>query len=175
MLPIIKGRVAWVFDEPNFDIDLIVGVSNMKIKDIEVLKSVCMKDYDKEFSKSVRQGDIIVGGENFGYGHPHYPAFIALRALGISGVIAESFAPGFYRGETSNGFTLIECPTISTNVSRWDVLTLDWEEEVIKNETSGISLKCLPIPEKTKELVAHGGIVNYLRENRLASNVDKQT
>lgn len=173
MLPVIKGRAAWIFTEPNFDIDLIVGVSNIKIKDIEILKSVCMKDYDSEFANKVKPGDLIIGGENFGYGHPHYPAFIALRALGISGVIAESFAPGFYRGETTNGFPLIECPSILSNVSRWDTLNLDWDNEVIKNENSGVSIKCLPIPQKTKEMVKHGGIINYLRSNRLSSNVIK--
>lgn len=170
MLPVIKGRVAWIFPEPNFDIDLIVGVSNIKIKDIEILKSVCMKDYDSSFINKVQPGDLIIGGENFGYGHPHYPAFIALRALGISAVIAESFAPGFYRGETSNGFPLIECPDILNHVARWDVLTLDWEQERIKNENSGISLSCLPIPQKTKDLVKHGGILNYLRANRLSES-----
>jgi len=163
MLPIISGRAAWVFTEHNFDIDLIVGVDNIKIKDVERLKEVCMKDYDPEFAKLVREGDVLVGGENFGYGHPHYPSFIALRALGINAVIAESFSPGFYRGETNNGFPLIECPGITNYVDRWDTLTLDWGSEQVTITPKNVTLPCSPIPKKIKDLIEYGGVMGFLR------------
>lgn len=95
MLKNIDGRVAWIFAEDNYDIDLIVGIENIKIKDIELLKSVCMTTYDPEFAKVVKPGDVIVGGKNFGYGHPHFPSFKALRALGIAAVFAEPFSPTY--------------------------------------------------------------------------------
>lgn len=62
MMENLDGRVCWVFDEPNFDIDLIVGVTNMKIQDIEKLKEVCMSNYDKDFTNQVQEGDVIIGG-----------------------------------------------------------------------------------------------------------------
>lgn len=169
MLPSINGRAAWVFTEPNFDIDLIVGVDHIKIKDVERLKDVCMKDYDADFANQVKDGDVLVGGENFGYGHPHYPSFIALRALGIKAVIAESFSPGFYRGETNNGFPLIECPGITKYVKRWETLTLDWDSEEIFIEEQTIKLKCSPIPQKTKDLIEFGGVMGFLRAQTKAN------
>lgn len=69
----LRGRVAWIFSEPDFDVDDIVGVANIKIKDPAKLAEVAMKDFDPDFAASVKQGDILIGGENFGYGHPHYP------------------------------------------------------------------------------------------------------
>jgi len=168
MLPSINGRASWVFTEPNYDIDLIVGVDNIKIKDVDRLKEVCMKDYDPDFANQVIDGDLLVGGENFGYGHPHYPSFIALRALGIKAVIAESFSPGFYRGETNNGFPLIECPGITKYVDRWDTLTLDWETEQITATNKNIILPCSPIPQKTKDLIENGGVMGFLRAQILA-------
>lgn len=87
----LQGRVAWIFEEDDFDIDLIVGVRNIKITDLNELVAVTMSDYDPGFAASVTKGDLLVGGKNFGYGHPHYPAMRAMRHLGIAGVIAKSF------------------------------------------------------------------------------------
>ena len=103
---VIAGRVAWVFGD-DFDIDLVIGVENIKSYDAEFLRSKVMQAYDPSFADRVRPGDVIVGGRNFGYGHPHYPPMVALRDLGIAAVIAESFSPGFWRGETYNGMPLI--------------------------------------------------------------------
>lgn len=167
MLPTIKGRAAWVFQEPNFDIDLIVGVDHMKTQDVEILKSVCMTDYDPDFPSQVRPGDLIVGGKNFGYGHPHYPSCRALRGLGITAIIAESFSPGFYRGESSNGYPLIECPGVSSVVQRWHTLSFDWDTEVLTIEETGQTLQCLKVPKKSKDLILSGGIIGYLKEVRL--------
>jgi 3-isopropylmalate/(R)-2-methylmalate dehydratase small subunit len=86
--------VAFIFAEPDFDVDQIVGVKNMKVLDIEELTRHAMKAYDPEFAASVAPGDVLVGATNFGYGHPHYPSMKAMRHLGIAGVIAESFSPG---------------------------------------------------------------------------------
>src|SRR5690606_35159812 len=108
----LHGRAAWVFEEDDYDIDLIVGVRNIKITDVRELASLAMSDYVADFASTVSQGDLLIGGENFGYGHPHYPAMRAMRHLGIAAVIAESFSPGFFRGEMSMGFPLITCPGI---------------------------------------------------------------
>mgnify|MGYP003595129933 CR=1 FL=1 len=169
MLPEIKGsRVSWVFYGPNFDIDLIIGVANIKIKDLEVLKNLCMKGFDENFNETVQKGDVLVGGENFGYGHPHPPAFKALKALGVIAAFCDSFSPGFYRAETSDGFALIECPGISKAVARWDEVDFDWDTEVLTVRKTGQKLQCSKIPQKTKDLVAFGGMIGYIRERRLA-------
>ncbi|MEK4023422.1 3-isopropylmalate dehydratase [Sporosarcina sp. FSL W7-1283] len=169
MMENLDGRVCWVFDEPNFDIDLIVGVTNMKIQDIEKLKEVCMSNYDKDFTNQVQEGDVIIGGENFGYGHPHYPSCRALRALGVKGIIAESFSPGFYRGESTNGFPLIECKGIAKVADRWDHIIYDWDTEELTLVNKGITLKSEKVPEKTKDLIKYGDIISYLQNRRLTS------
>ena len=86
----LQGRVAWVFEEDDYDIDLIVGVSNIKITDLNELAALVMADRAPGFAATVQPGDLLVGGRNFGYGHPHYPAMRAMRHLGIAGVVAES-------------------------------------------------------------------------------------
>jgi len=84
----LRGRVAWIFAEDDFDIDLIVGVRNIKITDVSELAALAMADYLPDFASTVQKGDVLIGGRNFGYGHPHYPAMRAMRHLGISCVIA---------------------------------------------------------------------------------------
>lgn len=166
MLPRIKGNVAWVFHEDNYDIDNIIGIDNIKVKDIKKLKEVCMSSYDPDFRQTVKEGDVLVGGRNFGYGHPHWGAFKAMRALGISALFAESFYPGFYRGETTNGFTLIEVPDITKHITKGDIIELDWNKEVV-TINGDKTLKCKHIPKKTKDIVELGGIIPYLRKTRL--------
>jgi len=166
VLPTIRGRAAWIFAQPDFDIDNIVGVENIKLRDIEEMKKVCMAGYDPDFAKLVMAGDVLLGGENFGYGHPHYVAFKALRALGIKAVFAESFNPGFYRGEVSNGWPLIEVPGILETAKRWDTIVLDWDREEVTVSGSGV-LKCSVIPRRTREIVACGGLVQYIRDKRV--------
>lgn len=167
MLPFIKGRVAWKFDEPHFDIDNIIGVQNIKLKDIDDILKVCMKSYEEDFADKVQPGDVLVGGENFGYGHPHYGAFKGLRAMGIHAVFAENFSPGFYRGEIVNGLALIEVPNILAHVNRWDTLELNWEEETVTINGAD-RLKCSPIPQKTKDLIESGGQIQYIKDKRIS-------
>ena len=95
----LKGRVAFIFEEIDFDVDQIVGVKNIKIQDVEELALIAMESFEPDFRSQIRAGDLLVGNTNFGYGHPHYPPMIAMRHIGIAGVIAESFSPGYWRGE----------------------------------------------------------------------------
>ena len=84
----LHGRVAYIFEEDDFDVDQIVGVKNIKIQDLDELAGLAMASYDPDFATQVQPGDVIVGGHNFGFGHPHYPPMKALRHLGVAGVIA---------------------------------------------------------------------------------------
>lgn len=160
----LSGRAAWIFDEVDFDVDQIVGVKNIKIKDVDELARVAMSSRDPDFAKSVRPGDLLVGNHNFGYGHPHYPPMIAMRKLGIAGVIAESFSPGYWRGEIAMGFPQIPCPGILENVARWDVLEVDWEHSLVRNVTRQTDLPFDPLPEADRAMLEAGGLIGYLHQ-----------
>lgn len=158
----LQGRVAWIFDEVDFDIDMIVGVKNIKIQDIDRLADLAMGDYDANFRDRVQPGDLLVGGHNFGYGHPHYPPMIAMRHLGIAGVIAESFAPGYWRGEIAMGFPQCACPGILAAVERWDRIEVDWEGGVLRNLTRDTSLPVEPLSIADRQMLEAGGLIGYL-------------
>lgn len=164
-LPRLGGRVAFIFDEVDFDVDQIVGVTNIKITDIDELCDAAMQEYDPGFRASVRPGDLLVGAANFGYGHPHYPPMRAMRHLGIAGVIAESFSPGYWRGEISMGFPQIACPGVLGLVSRWDHLAIDWDARLVVNETTGAALPFEPHSEGDLAMIAAGGLVPYLKQS----------
>lgn len=159
----LHGRAAWVFEEDDYDIDLIVGVRNIKITDVKELATLAMADYTPGFAASVKPGDLLVGGHNFGYGHPHYPAMRAMRHLGITAVIAESFSPGFFRGETSMGFPLISCPGIRAATQRGDELTVDWRTNEVKNLRSGQTLALQPFSDSERGMLDAGGLIPYLK------------
>jgi 3-isopropylmalate/(R)-2-methylmalate dehydratase small subunit len=158
----LRGRVAFIFTEPDFDVDQIVGVKNIKLRDPAELAAVAMTGYDPDFARQVRPGDLLVGADNFGYGHPHYPPMIAMRHLGIRGVIAESFSPGYWRGEIAMGFPQVACPGILGFVERWDEIEVDWEGGRIVNHTRGgdIAIEALSLADR--QMLEAGGIVGYL-------------
>lgn len=159
---VFDGRVAWIFED-DFDVDLIVGVQNIKSYDIDFLRSVCMSAYEDDFVARVRPGDILVGGRNFGYGHPHYPPFVAMRAAGITAVVAESYAPGFWRGETFNGLPLLRCPGITNSVERWDRLQIHWPRgEIVNTRTKAHLSADIPSP-RVAQIWRAGGSIALLR------------
>lgn len=162
-LPNLRGRVAWIFEEENFDVDQIVGVKNIKITNVAELAGLAMANYDPGFVAAVKPGDVIVGAGNFGYGHPHYPPLRALRHLGVSAVIAESFSPGFWRGEISMGTPLVACPGIIAAVNRWDEIELDWDAGEWRNLTRRSSLPIEPHSRADRAMLEAGGLVNYLK------------
>jgi 3-isopropylmalate/(R)-2-methylmalate dehydratase small subunit len=164
----LRGRVAWVFDEDDFDIDLIIGVRNIKITDLDELAALAMADRAPGFAASVQRGDLLVGGRNFGYGHPHYPAMRAMRHLGIAGVIAESFSPGFFRGEINMGFPLVTCPGIVAVVQRGDEVEVDWGAERVRHLGTGQALPLHPLSAAERGMLEAGGLIPYLK-TRMAS------
>lgn len=163
----LRGRVAWVFDEDDYDVDLIIGVRNIKITDVKELAGLAMADRDPGFSTTVRPGDLLVSGRNFGYGHPHYPAMRAMRHLGIAGVVAESFSPGFFRGEISMGFPLVTCPGILAQVQRGDEIEVDWALGSVRHLPSGNCLPLQPLNPAERQTLEAGGLIPYLKQ-RLA-------
>lgn len=156
---VVHGRVAWIFED-DYDVDMIVGVENIKTYDPDKLLPFLMATHDPMFTASVRQGDFLVGGRNFGYGHPHYQGMIAMRHVGINTIVADSFASGFHRGEVANGMLLIECPDISRHASRWQDLEIDLGTGTLRGPDF-----CLPIvrpSERTLMSWQAGGTFNLL-------------
>jgi 3-isopropylmalate/(R)-2-methylmalate dehydratase small subunit len=162
----LRGRVAFIFEEVNFDVDQIVGVKNIKITDIDELANAAMESYDPDFRSTARPGDILVGADNFGYGHPHYPPMRAMRHLGIAGVLAESFSPGYWRGEISMGFPQATCPGILGWVKRWDEIEIDWAANEVRNLTKGSSLPIEPLSKADRAMLDAGGLIGYLQNQR---------
>lgn len=157
---LIEGRVAWVFGD-DFDIDLVIGVENIKSYDAEFLRSKVMQAYDPTFADRVRPGDVIVGGRNFGYGHPHYPPMVALRDLGIAAVLAESFSPGFWRGETYNGMPLLTVPGITGAVITGDAVSVDWRTAAV-TLADGARLHGTPPSDRVVRVIEAGGSLKLL-------------
>lgn len=159
----LRGRVAWVFDDDDYDVDCIIGISNIKLTDVNQLAALAMANYEPGFAATVQRGDLLVGGRNFGYGHPHFPAMRAMRHLGIAGVIAESFAPGFFRGELSMGFPLITCPGIVAAVQRWDEVEVDWQSNTVRHLPSARMLPLQPLSAAERGTLEAGGLLPYLK------------
>jgi 3-isopropylmalate/(R)-2-methylmalate dehydratase small subunit len=107
-----------------------------------------------------------VGGRNFGYGHPHYPAMRAMRHLGIAGVVAESFSPGFFRGEISMGFPLVTCPGILGLAARGDVLEVEWAAAEVRHPASSRALPLQPLADSERQTLEAGGLLPYLKARR---------
>jgi len=174
-LPNLKGRVAWIFEDTDFDIDQIIGVKNIKIQALDRLAELAMLDFDPAFRNSVQPGDLLVGNHNFGYGHPHYPPMMAMRHLGIAGVVAESFSPGYWRGEVAMGFPQVTCPGIVAAVARWDWIEVDWQEAVVRNLTQGASLPFEPLPLADRQMLEAGGLIGYLHARAKAQRAIEET
>ena len=159
----LRGRAAWIFEEDDYDIDLIIGVRNIKITDVKELAALAMSDYVPDFASTVHPGDMLIGGHNFGYGHPHYPAMRAMRHLGISCVIAESFSPGFFRGEMSMGFPLVTCPGIRAAAARGDELEVNFDSNEVRNRRTGKRLPLQPFSASERGMLDAGGLIPYLK------------
>lgn len=156
-LPRFCSRAAWIFGD-DFDIDQIIGVANLKVHDIEELASLAMSAFDPNFRDSVKPGDVLIGGHNFGYGHPHAQAMRAMRHLGIKAVIAESFFSSYWIGEIGYGFVQVVCPGITSAVQRWDELEVDFAANLVRILRTGQELPIQPYSEREIEVLRAGGL-----------------
>ena len=120
-----------------------------------------MEDIDKEFVNKVKDGDIMVGGANFGCGSSREHAPIAIKASGISCVIANDFARIFYRNAINIGLPILECDEAARDIKAGDEVSVDFNTGVITNVTTGKSYKAEPFPEFMQKIMAAGGLVSY--------------
>ena len=162
----IKGKVHKY--GRNVDTDVIIPARYLNTTDPDELASHCMEDIDAEFVKKVKPGDIIVGEDNFGCGSSREHAPIAIKASGVSAVIANTFARIFYRNALNTGLPILECPEAVAGISNGDTVEIDIDSGTIKNVTTGKSFQAKPFPPFMRQLIELGGLVNYAKA-KLAS------
>ncbi len=152
----------------NVDTDAIIPARYLNVSDPAELAKHCMEDIDAEFVNRVKPGDIIVAETNFGCGSSREHAPLAIKASGISCIIAKSFARIFFRNAINIGLPLLECEEAVDNTAAGDVLEVDLAAGKIKNLTNGKQFTAKPYPDFMGELISAGGLMEYTKK-RLAS------
>ena len=159
---IIKGKV-WKFKD-NIDTDVIIPARYLNTSDPKELALHCMEDYDSEFVKKINQGDIIVAGRNFGCGSSREHAPIALKAAGVSCIIAQSFARIFFRNAINIGLPIFESVEVVDQCSPGNILEVDTIQGVIKNLSKNKVYKTNLLPEFILKVISAGGLREYVKE-----------
>lgn len=159
----MKGT-AWKFGD-DIDTDIIVPGRYLIYTDEERLSQHCMEGLDADFSNKCKKGDFIVAGRNFGCGSSREHAPIALKGVGVSAVIAESFARIFYRNATNVGVPLLEAPGITDLVENEEEIEVDMDNGLITNQ-NGETIEFKKLPPFMLEILQQGGLIEYLKNKR---------
>ena len=147
----------------HIDTDVIIPARYLASQNHQELASHCMEDIDKTFVTKVKDGDIMVAGVNFGCGSSREHAPIAIKASGISCVIAANFARIFYRNAINIGLAILECPAASAGIDDGDEVSVDFDTGVITNVTKGETYQAEPFPPFIKDMIAKGGLMASLK------------
>ena len=158
-----KGTVIKYKD--NVDTDVIIPARYLNSSDPKELALHCMEDIDKDFVKKVKPGDIIVAGKNFGCGSSREHAPIAIKACGVSCVIAETFARIFFRNSINIGLPIIECPEAVEGIDAGDEVEIDFDSGIITNVSKGTTFKGQPFPAFMQKIIDCEGLVNYINSS----------
>ena len=157
----LRGKVHKYGDDVNTDV--IIPARYLNVYDPADLAQHCMEDLDPDFLKKVKPGDIIVAGTNFGCGSSREHAPLAIKAAGISCVIASSFARIFYRNALNTGLPILECEEAADKTEAGDTLEVDLSTGEIVNITRGLTFKAKPYPDFMLELIKAGGLIEYTK------------
>ena len=157
----VTGKVFKYGD--NVDTDVIIPARYLNTSVHKELAAHCMEDIDKEFVKNVEDGDFIVANKNFGCGSSREHAPIAIKAAGVSCVIASTFARIFYRNAINIGLPILECDEAVKAIDNGDKLEVDFSTGVIKNLTKNEEYKGEPFPEFTQNIIDNDGLIGYIR------------
>lgn len=149
----------------NVDTDVIIPARYLNSSDPAELATHCMEDIDKDFIHKVKKGDIIVADKNFGCGSSREHAPIAIKAAGVSCVIAETFARIFYRNAINIGLPIIECPEAAKGIEAGDEVEVDFDSGMIRNISKGTRFQGQAFPEFMQKIIAAEGLVNYINHN----------
>ncbi len=146
----------------NVDTDVIIPARYLNSSDPKELAEHCMEDIDKEFVNKVQAGDLIVADKNFGCGSSREHAPIAIKAAGVSCVIAETFARIFYRNAINIGLPIIECPEAAKGIAAGDEVEVDFDSGIITNKTKGATYQGQAFPEFMQKIIKSEGLINYI-------------
>jgi 3-isopropylmalate dehydratase small subunit len=158
----MKGKV-WKFGD-DVDTDAIIPARYLNLSDPELLGPHCMEDADPQFAQKVQRGDVMVAGRNFGCGSSREHAPIAIKAAGVSCVIAESFARIFYRNAFNMGLPILESPQAAASIQPGDEIEVDLDRGVITNRTRHETYRAEPVSPFMQKLLRAGGLIPYVRE-----------
>ena len=165
----LKGKVHKY--EANVDTDVIIPARYLSLSEPAELAEHCMEDIDPEFLSRVQLGDIIMATTNFGCGSSREHAPLAIKAAGVSCIIARSFARIFFRNAINIGLPLLECEDAVAQTEAGDILEVDLSSGQIKNLTKGITFTAKPYPDFMAELISVGGLIEHTKK-RIASRRD---
>ena len=157
----LRGKVHKYGDDVNTDV--IIPARYLNVYDPAELAQHAMEDLDPEFLQRVKPGDIIIAGTNFGCGSSREHAPLAIKAAGISCVIAMSFARIFYRNAIDIGLPILECEEAADKTQAGDILEVELSTGEIVNITRGLTFKANPIPDFMLELIKAGGLIEYTK------------
>lgn len=158
----LKGR-AWKFGH-DVDTDAIIPARYLNTSDPRELASHCMEDADPDFPKKVKAGDIIVAGKNFGCGSSREHAPIAVKEAGVACVIAKTYARIFYRNAFNIGLLIFESAEASERIDEGDQVSVNVDAGVIRNLTKKEEYKATQVPPFMQQIIAAGGLINYVSE-----------
>jgi 3-isopropylmalate/(R)-2-methylmalate dehydratase small subunit len=158
----VKGNVFKYGND--VDTDVIIPARYLNTTSEIELASHCMEDIDKSFVTKVKAGDIIVAGDNFGCGSSREHAPIAIKASGVSLIIANSFARIFYRNSINIGLPILECPEAVSAISAGDVVSCELSSGIITDETTGKKFEAQPFPEFIQQIITDGGLIAHLKK-----------
>lgn len=161
---------AWVYKD-NVDTDVILPARYLNTSEASELAKHCMEDIDGSFAKEVKEGDVIVAGENFGCGSSREHAPLAIKVSGVKAVIAKSFARIFFRNAINIGLVVLKNDKLPDEISKGDEIQIDTENGIIKNLTTGKEYTTTVYSGSIKELIEAGGLVNYTKERMANSKI----
>ena len=161
----MKNAKGITFKYPdNVDTDVIIPARYLNSQDAKELAQHCMEDIDKDFVNKVHEGDIMVGGWNFGCGSSREHAPLVIKTSGISCVIAKSFARIFYRNSINIGLPILECEAAAEQIRAGDTVSVDFNTGVITDETTGKTYQAEPFPKFIQNIIAAGGLMNSIQK-----------
>lgn len=163
----VKGKALKYGD--NIDTDVIIPARYLNTSDHNELAKHCMEDIDETFINRVKKGDIMVGGRNFGCGSSREHAPIAIKASGISCIIAKTFARIFYRNAINIGLPILECPEAAKDIDDGDEISIDLSQGKIINVTKKKKYNAELFPLFMREIMAKDGLIGYIKDSKKGS------
>lgn len=152
--------------QDNVDTDVIIPARYLNSSDPDVLARHCMEDIDPEFVHKISKGDLIVAGKNFGCGSSREHAPMAIKAAGVSCVIAETFARIFYRNAINIGLPIVECPQAAQKIQSGDLVEVDFQRGIIYDRTTGENFQGQSFPEFMQKIIEAGGLIHYINREK---------